>query len=393
MLHGLISLSFWGYVGTVLVSTHISIVSVTLFLHRCQAHRALEIRSPLAHFFRFWLWLTTGIITKNWVAIHRKHHAKVETSEDPHSPQQLGLPRLLFDGVGLYRRAGKDIESIEQYGHAVPNDWLERNIYAVHDTLGIKLFLPIIYVVVFGVVPGLLMWGIQMLWIPFWAAGIINGVGHFWGYRNYETPAPDASTNIIPWGLIIGGEELHNNHHSYPSSAKFSLKWWEFDIGWLYIRLFGLLGLVKVKRLPPELRQDANKLDIDAQTVRALITHRLHVMDTYWRQVMLPIFKKEKDQLGILGAQVFKNKTKKLLAREDSMISPNEKQYLETVLQEGKQLNTVYQFKQELQSIWQRTKVGHKELALVLQEWCQKADNTGIDVLRKFAATLRTYAL
>lgn len=393
MFHGIIHLSFWGYVLTVLLLTHLSIMGVTIFLHRCQAHRALDMHPVLAHIFRFWLWFATGMVTKKWVAIHRKHHAKVETPEDPHSPQQLGLPRLLFDGVGLYRQAGKDTASIEQYGHAVPNDWIERHLYAVHDKLGWKFCLPIVYVVLFGVLPGLLMWGVQILWIPFWAAGIINGVGHFWGYRNYETPAPDASTNIVPFGILIGGEELHNNHHCFPSSAKFSLKWWEFDIGWLYIRLFEMLGLVKVKRLPPELYQDTSKAQIDVHTVRALITHRLRVMDTYWRHVMVPVFNKEKQQLGLLGQKLFKTRAKRLLVREESMINTQDKQYLDSVLQKGEQLKVVYQFKLKLQGIWQRTKAGHQELALALQEWCQQADGTGIDVLKHFAASLKTYAL
>lgn len=393
MFHGILHLSFWGYVITILLLTHISIMAVTLFLHRSQAHRALDLHPVLAHFFRFWLWLCTGMITKNWVAIHRKHHAKVETSEDPHSPQQLGLPRLLFDGVGLYRLASKDRESVERYGHAVPDDWIERNVYVKHDKLGIKFFLPTLYFTLFGVVPGALMWGIQMLWIPFWAAGIINGVGHYWGYRNYETPAPDASRNIIPWGILVGGEELHNNHHSFASSAKFSLKWWEFDIGWLYIRLFEMLGLAKVKRLPPEVHRDFAKLQIDIHTVKALITHRLRVMDSYWRQVMVPVFDKEKRQLGGIGQKVFKNRARRLLVREESMINTDEKQYLDAILQKSEQTKVVYQFKLRLQSIWQRTKAGHQELALALQEWCQQAEDTGIEALRNFAASLKTYSL
>lgn len=393
MFHGIIHLSFWGYVLTTLLLTHLSIMGVTIFLHRCQAHRALDMHPALAHIFRFWLWFATGMVTKQWVAIHRKHHAKVETPEDPHSPQQLGLARLLFDGVGLYRQASRDTASIEQYGHAVPDDWIERHLYAAHDKLGWKVLLPIVFIVLFGVLPGLLMWVVQVGWIPFWAAGIVNGVGHFWGYRNYETPAPDASTNIVPWGIIIGGEELHNNHHSFPSSAKLSLKWWEFDIGWLYIRLFEMLGLVKVKRLPPALYQDASKVQIDAHTVKALITHRLRVMDTYWRHVMVPVFNKEKQQLGLLGQKLFKTRAKRLLVREESMINKDDQQCLDAVLREGQQLKVVYQFKLKLQNIWQLTKAGHQELALALQEWCQQADGTGIEVLKNFAASLKTYSL
>ena len=238
----LFELSWWGYALVTLSLTHMTIASVTIFLHRHQAHRALELHPIASHCFRFWLWLTTGIITKEWVAIHRKHHAKCETIEDPHSPQFYGIGTVLFKGAKLYRIEARNTATLKKYGHGTPDDWLERNLYSKHDTLGIGIMLAI-DIFLFGPI-GLIMWGVQMVWIPFFAAGVINGVGHYWGYRNFASN--DTSTNIVPWGILIGGEELHNNHHAYVTSAKLSNKWWEFDIGWVYIRALEILGLATV---------------------------------------------------------------------------------------------------------------------------------------------------
>ncbi|MFL6712717.1 MAG: acyl-CoA desaturase, partial [Sulfurifustis sp.] len=229
LLTGVVSLPWWGYVLVALVFTHITIASVTIYLHRHQAHRALDLHPVVSHFFRFWLWLTTGMITKEWAAVHRKHHAKVETPDDPHSPQQWGIRKVLWDGTSLYRVASKDGEILAKYGHGTPDDWIERHLYSRRNTWGIASML-VINLVLFGPI-GLTIWAVQMAWIPFFAAGVINGIGHYWGYRNYEVQ--DASRNIVPWGILIGGEELHNNHHAYPSSAQLSNKWWVFDIGWL----------------------------------------------------------------------------------------------------------------------------------------------------------------
>jgi len=227
----------------VLLLTHITIACVTLYLHRSQAHRAVEFNPVVAHAMRFWLWLTTGMVTKQWVAIHRKHHRFTDEPDDPHSPVHYGIWRVLFKGAGLYHSASKDLAMVQQYGVGTPNDWIEQNLYSLHSRLGILLML-VIDCLFFG--PwGLIVWAVQMLWIPFWAAGVVNGVGHWWGYRNGETK--DASKNIIPWGVIIGGEELHNNHHLAPASAKLSVKPWEFDLGWFYIRTLTFLGLAKVR--------------------------------------------------------------------------------------------------------------------------------------------------
>jgi stearoyl-CoA desaturase (delta-9 desaturase) len=245
-----------------LALTHVTIVTVTVFLHRSQAHRALDLHPAVNHFFRFWLWLTTGMVTREWVAVHRRHHAKCETPEDPHSPQVLGLGKVMSEGAELYKAAADDGETLSRYGHGTPDDWLERNLYGRFTWHGVGLLL-ILDVLLFGVY-GITMWAVQMLWIPFFAAGVINGVGHFWGYRNFETA--DAATNIVPWGILIGGEELHNNHHAFPSSARLSSKWWELDIGWFYIRLLGALGLARVKKVAPEPRADGDGvIDMDTQ--------------------------------------------------------------------------------------------------------------------------------
>jgi stearoyl-CoA desaturase (Delta-9 desaturase) len=253
---GLLDLPWWGYVIAALALTHVTIASVTIFLHRHQAHRALDLHPVVSHFFRFWLWLTTGMVTKEWAAIHRKHHAKCETVEDPHSPQVHGINRILWTGVLLYVKESFNKETMERYGHGTPDDWIERNLYAPSAIFGVSLMLAI-DLLVFGIVPGVLIWLAQIAWIPFWAAGVINGVGHWFGYRSHGVN--DASRNIVPWGILIGGEELHNNHHAYASSARLSNKWYEFDIGWLYIRILETFGLATVKKVAPKPRFTAPK--------------------------------------------------------------------------------------------------------------------------------------
>jgi stearoyl-CoA desaturase (delta-9 desaturase) len=226
-----------------LLMTHLTIVSVTLYLHRSQAHKGVEFHPVLAHTMRFWLWLTTGMTTKQWVAIHRKHHRFSDVEGDPHTPHVYGIWHVLLKGAGLYHSAGKDNLMVQQYGVGTPDDWIERVIYTPHSRLGLLLMLAI-DLALFGAW-GLLVWGVQMVWIPFHAAGLINGLGHWWGYKN--GPTKDHSRNILPWGIWIGGEELHNNHHLAPASPKFSLKPWEFDIGWMYIKGLEFLGLAKLK--------------------------------------------------------------------------------------------------------------------------------------------------
>jgi stearoyl-CoA desaturase (delta-9 desaturase) len=386
-IEGLIDLSAWGYVAVTLLMTHITIASVTIFLHRHQAHRALTLHPISSHFFRLWLWLTTGMITREWVAVHRKHHAKCETEADPHSPQVWGIWRVLFGGVWLYREEAMRQDTLEAYGRGTPNDWLERHIYGRYRFLGIGTMLAI-DIVLFGL-PGLLVYLVQMLWIPFWAAGVINGVGHYWGYRNFETQ--DASRNIIPLGVLIGGEEFHNNHHAYAYSAKLGNKWWELDIGWVYIRLLELLKLARVKRIAPRTSFATDKNAIDIETVRAVIANRFHVLKLYGRRVIAPAVHNLAS-----GAHEFPHKQlariRKLMLRDDEAADPKARQLLETALQYHQTLRTVYDFKQRLMALWgtQSGKTDSDRLKR-LQLWCTEAEASGIRVLRDFALQLQGY--
>ncbi|MDF1677834.1 MAG: fatty acid desaturase [Legionellaceae bacterium] len=387
-MFGLLNLSFWGYILASLIVTQITIAGVTIYLHRCQAHRALDLHPAVSHFFRLWLWLTTGMVTSEWVAIHRKHHASVETEGDPHSPIVLGLRRVLWRGVDLYRAASKDTAMIEKYAHGTPNDWLERNVYKRFSAKGVVVTL-LIDLLLFGL-PGLSIWGLQMLWIPFWAAGVINGVGHYFGYRNFESD--DAATNIIPWGFWIGGEELHNNHHTFASSAKFSVKWWEFDIGWFYIRCLSFLGLAKVKKLPPRLAKDKQKIQVDLETVRAVVGNRFQVMSQYYKRVVRPIVKLEKQQSSMNKTdKALLNKAGILLRRREALLSPRATSCLETVLARFEALRVVYDYRQSLQEIWLKTATSQKELIEALQQWCKQAEASGVDALRQFSLQLKSY--
>ncbi len=387
MFKGLIELPWWGYIVVVLGLTHITIVSVTIFLHRCQAHRAVNLHPLVSHFFRFWLWLTTATVTKEWVAVHRKHHANVETEEDPHSPQNRGIKKVLWQGRELYRAEAEKQETLDQYGHETPDDWLERNVYARFSMLGISSLL-IGNVILFGFL-GLTIWAIQMVWIPFFAAGVINGLGHWFGYRNFETP--DASTNIVPLGILIGGEELHNNHHAFASSARFSSKSWEFDVGWFYLRLLSCLGLAKVKKLAPAPRFNNTKLRVDYDTVSAVIANRLHVMSDYAHRVIADVYKTEEHNISMSGRKLPKGE--KLLSRADSILDARSRERLQKLLAESDALKVVYEYKQRLQMIWQEKSATQESLVRYLREWCQQAENTGIKALAEFADTLRSYTL
>ncbi len=388
MLYGVLNLSFWGYVVATLILTHITILGVTIYLHRHQAHRGLEMHPILSHFFRFWLWLTTGMVTKEWAAIHRKHHAKCETAEDPHSPQVKGLKKVLLEGAELYQAEAKNKETLERYGQGTPDDWVERNIYTRHSGKGIVLML-LIDLVLFGV-PGITIWALQMAWIPLHAAGIINGVGHYWGYRNFE--CKDASRNLFPWAFWIGGEELHNNHHTFATSAKFSVKWWEFDIGWGYIKLFSLLKLVKVKRLPPKVKIVPNKACVDIETVKAIIAGRFQVMSHYSKEVLMPVLQAEKQKAGKATGNLFK-KAKSLLTKDNNLIDPKSRQRLTHLLEKNEALKLVYQQGLKLQEIWARGTATQRELLEALQTWCKQAEAAGIDVLRNFASHIKGYTL
>ena len=391
MIEGLIALPWWGYVVVALVFTHITIASVTIYLHRHQAHRALDLHPVVSHFFRFWLWLTSGMVTKEWAAIHRKHHAKCETAEDPHSPQVLGIRKVLREGSELYRAEAKNQETLDKYGKGTPSDWIERNLYTPHSAKGIALMF-ILNVLLFGPI-GITIWAVQMMWIPITAAGVINGIGHYWGYRNYE--AADASTNIVPWGILIGGEELHNNHHTFASSAKLSSKWWEFDIGWFYIRTLETFGLARVKKIPPELTYDKAKDHIDLETVKAVITARFVVMAQFAREVMARVHRDElrnldpndKTRLTLLKP------VRRLMVREPRLLDEAARVRLQKALEQNQTLHTVYTMKQKLADVWLRSATTQENLIQALQDWCHEAEATGIHALREFSNKLRTYSL
>jgi stearoyl-CoA desaturase (delta-9 desaturase) len=371
-----------------LILTHITIATVTVFLHRSQAHRALDLHPALNHFFRFWLWLTTGMLTRDWVAIHRRHHAKCETPEDPHSPQVLGLRKVLAEGAELYRAANGDPETLRRYAHGAPDDWLENEFYGRYTWQGVGLML-ILDLVLFGVY-GITVWAVQMLWIPVFAAGVINGIGHYWGYRNFESP--DASTNIVPWGILIGGEELHNNHHAFPSSAKLSSKWWEFDIGWLYIRVLSALGLAKVKKVAPEPHIIEGKKVVDMETLRAVIVARMHVFAGYTREVLAPVTRAELCRSERHCRRLYR-RTRRLLVAEAGRLDEQARARLEQLLAQSKTLETVYQYRERLHDLWERTAPSQEALLKSLQDWCQQAESTGIQALQSFARNLRGYSL
>ncbi len=384
---GALNLPWWGVVLAALALTHVTIASVTIFLHRCQAHRALNLHPLASHFFRFWLWLTTGMVTREWAAIHRKHHAKCETAEDPHSPQIYGINRVLWGGVLLYVKESRNRETLERYGHGTPDDWIERNLYSRFTLMGLVI-MSLVDMALFGVVPGLAVYAAQIAWIPFWAAGVINGVGHWFGYRNWQTA--DASTNIIPWGILIGGEELHNNHHAYATSAKLSNKWYELDIGWLYIRVLQSLRLAQVKKLAPTPRFGAAKAAIDHETLRAVITYRYDVLASYAKSIKLA-YREELRKLRAHDARVLKG-FRRWLHREERSLPEAKREQFEQTLARHRALHTLYTMRTELTALWDRSTASSEQLLRQLQDWCQRAEASGIVPLQEFASRLRCYA-
>ena len=387
MANGLWDLSWWQLLLYTLITTHFTIAGVTIYLHRSQAHRALDLGPIPSHFFRFWLWLGTGMVTKEWVAIHRKHHAKCETADDPHSPQTRGLAKVMREGAELYRAEAQNEETLRKYGHGTPDDWMERNIYR-HSVMGPSLML-ILNVALFGVI-GLSIWAVQMVWIPFWAAGVVNGVGHFWGYRNYE--ATDASTNLVPWGLIIGGEELHNNHHTFPTSAKFSVKPYEFDIGWVYISLMQKLGWAKVKKTPPRLRMGAVKPVADELTLEAIIANRYEVMARYARGVRTAV-QHELDLLKQKQAQksdvsLLKG-VQRWLHRDADKVPERAQSQLAQARAAHPVIDQMLVMREELRQLWLNTSLSREQLTGQLQAWCQRAEASGIAALKDFSVKLR----
>ena len=390
LARGLSPLPWWGYVVVALVFTHITIAAVTIYLHRSQSHRALDLHPAVAHVFRFWLWLTTGMVTKEWVAIHRKHHAKVETADDPHSPVAHGIDKVFWQGSELYRAEAKNTDTLAKYGHGTPDDWLERKLYSRFSWQGVGVMM-VIDLVLFGSV-GLTIWAVQMLWIPVTAAGIINGIGHYWGYRSFA--CADASTNIVPWGILIGGEELHNNHHAYATSAKLSSKWYEFDIGWAYIRILAALGLADIRKVAPKLKKAPAKSAPDLATLQAIITHRYHVATAYARTLKAACA----TELAALRARNAKAKLpsagriKRFLTTGPSGWSPTDLEHVESTVAQSHVLAKIVAMRAELSALWERSTESSEQLLAKLQDWCHRAEDSGIPPLVQFAHKLRRYA-
>ena len=388
MYSGIFNLPWWGYVIATLTMTHITIAAVTIYLHRHSAHHALDLHPLVSHFFRFWLWLTTGMQTKEWTAVHRKHHARCETPEDPHSPQVLGIRKIMWEGADLYKQEAKNRDTLERFGQGTPDDWMERNVYAPHSVAGIASMM-IIDIALFGFI-GITIWAVQMMWIPFFAAGIINGIGHYWGYRTFQPE--DASRNIVPWGIIIGGEELHNNHHAYASSARLSSKWWEFDIGWMYIRIMEMLGLAHVKKTAPGIKL-APKTQCDLDTVQAVITHRYEVLAKYARSLKRTCTEEIKRLKAAHAVRVDRRLVKRWLHSDEQKLSALELERMREVLSNSRVLDTVNSMRRELTALWQRSSASKEQLVRQLEDWCRRAEASGIVALQDFSRRLRCYQL
>lgn len=395
-LNGVVNLPWWGYVIVGLVFTHITIAAVTIFLHRAQAHRGLDLHAIPSHFFRFWLWLTTGMVTKEWVAIHRKHHAKCETADDPHSPMHYGIKKVLLEGSELYRTESKNMETMDKYSHGVPDDWLERNLYTPHSWKGVAIML-VINLILFGPI-GATIWAAQMLWIPIHAAGVINGIGHYWGYRHYTVN--DTSKNIVPIAFWIGGEELHNNHHAFPTSARFSMRWYEFDLGWLYIKTFAALGLAKIKKVAPRPRFDLNKVTCDVETVQAVIAHRYEIITKYAGSLKATCTEEiaklrahgHVPALSGLHVKAASKHFRNWLRSDANQLTGEQHATLAETLKHSQVLEFVYQMRQELAQLWERSTLSAEELVAKLEDWCRRAEASGIEALQQFSLRLRSYA-
>ena len=386
---GLVGLGWPGLLVVLLVFTQLTIFSVTLFLHRSQAHRGVDFHPVLNHFFRFWTWLTTSMITREWVAIHRKHHARVETEQDPHSPQTRGIGKVLREGAELYREARNDRASIEQYGKGAPDDWIERHLYTPHANLG-PVVLAVVNLVLFGL-PGIALWAIQMAWIPFWAAGVVNGLGHWWGYRNFESA--DTSTNLTPWGVWIGGEELHNNHHAFPSSARFSMRRWEFDIGWAAIKGLEKVGLAKVLRVAPSLDIRPNIAVPDGETLRALLSHRFQAMTDYQRNVLKPALREEAAAAGASLRELLPRRMRRGLVDDGRWLKPDAREQLRSWVSQRPRIHVLVEYRARLAALLEARSHDAAERLHQLQAWCQEAEASGIRALQEYSMRLKGYAL
>ena len=395
LTQGVLDWPVWKVVIAALVFTHITIAAVTIYLHRCQAHRALDLHAIPAHFFRFWLWLTTGMQTREWASIHRKHHAKCETAEDPHSPQILGINKVMWQGSELYMAEALNVETLDKYGRGTPEDWIEKNVYSKFGWHGVGLMLVVDWTL-FGLGVGTTVWAVQMLWIPIFAAGVINGVGHFAGYRNFD--CADASRNIVPWGILIGGEELHNNHHTYATSAKLSSKWYEFDIGWAYIRILAFLRLATIKKIAPTPKFEMPRPHVDLDNLHAVIAHRYDVMAKYaksfkkaYREEIAVIKSRATD--GADAVELAQVRTaRRWLHKDVAKLSDANRDKVQGALLHSPKLAIVHQMRVELAAIWERSSASSEQLLVQLQDWCKRAEASGIRTLHDFSMRLRSYA-
>jgi stearoyl-CoA desaturase (delta-9 desaturase) len=384
---GLLQWNAWQIAGYTLLATHLSIVAVTVYLHRCQAHRALELHPAAAHLFRFWLWLSTGMVTREWVAVHRKHHAHCEKDGDPHSPQLFGIGQVLLQGAELYRREARIAATLLRYGKGTPDDWLERHVYARYTWQGVGLLL-IAEVLMFGMA-GVTVWGVQMLWIPMCAAGVINGLGHYTGYRNFD--GPHAATNLAPLGILIGGEELHNNHHTFPASAKLSARWFELDIGWCYIRLLQALGLARVRAAVPRPPTGKRHLPLSERTVAGVGAYRHHIMRSFGAMAVRALREELRSGPGSGLDPRARRRAERLLRREPAYLSDAEKHALAVLVGQHAWLAHVQRMREELSRLWEWKLAPPQELLAYLVDWCDRADRSGIRVLRKVARELHAY--
>lgn len=385
-LFGLLDLPWWGYVVWAFVWIQITMMAITLYFHRSQAHRSVDLHPVLQHFFRFWLWITTGAPTKEWVAVHRKHHALCERDGDPHSPVVYGLKRVVLEGAELYKREAAKPETLEKYGKGTPDDWVERNIYSRLDYTGIGL-LVLFNIVMFGAI-GIILVAVELAAMPVLAAGIVNGVCHARGYRNFETN--DASTNLWPIAVLIGGEELHNNHHAFPTSARFSLRKGEFDIGWLYLRIFSLLGLAHVRRVAsePDLAEPTGAPDLE--TLRAILVNRMHVLRAYMHTVTLPVLRRECESMGS-NARAVLPKVRRWLTRQPQLLDESDRHKLRELKAQLPAFGLVLEYRNELKLLWEGAHTSNERLLDDFLQWCRRAEESGNQYLQDFVAYLRSY--
>ena len=379
--YGLVPLPVWGYFLVTFLTIEAMFLGITLYLHRDQSHGGLVLHPALRHLFRFWLWFSSGAVTREWVAVHRRHHAHADKEGDPHSPVIYGLRRVLLEGFELYRKAADDPQTLSCYGRGTPDDWLERHLYSRHSYTGVALF-AVAHVALFGVA-GIIMVAVHLAAQPFFAAGVINGMGHAVGYRSFEMPS--TATNIVPWALLLGGEELHNNHHAFPRSARFSVQRWEIDVGWLWIRLFRALGLAQVRWQAPRMQFEPRQRELDADTAKVLFTNRMHVLRAYARRVVLPVCRDlaRREPQGALPAG-----TRKLLVRHPALLAEEASRRLRGLLEKHEALRRVIEFRESLQQLWNESAANPARAVAQLREWCSRAEASGIGALREFAAGL-----